>query len=323
MKAAIYTKYGSPDVIKIVDLPMPEPKANEVCIRVHGASVTAGDCELRRFELTFPFQFFLGFMIGWGRPKKALGLEVAGVIDSVGKDVSRFNIGDEVYGTTGFHNGAYAEYTCLPESASIALKPKNIDFHVASAAPTGAYNAYHFLRLAKPRKGEKLLVYGATGSIGTMAVQLARYFGAEVTAVCNTENFEWVKELGASHCIDYTMEDFSDRPERYDCIFEAVGKYPFRKGIKALNPKGRYIVANPKWSDALSMMRTGLFSSQKVIMQFAKEDPSDLEKITGLIESGDLTVVMDRVYSLDELSEAQRYVELGQKKGNVGIKVIE
>ena len=318
MKAVICTKYGPPEVLQIRDVAKPVPKDNEILVKVKATTVTAADFRVRSF--TVPPVFWLPgrFILGMTKPKKdILGVELSGEIESVGKNVTRFKKGDQVFAATLNGFGGYAEYKCLPEDGPIALKPANITLEEAAAIPIGARAALHHLKKGNIKNGQKVLIYGASGSVGTYAVQLAKYFGAEVTGVCSKANLDLVKSLGADKVIDYADGDFTKKLEMYDMIFLAVDKLPFAICNKALNKEGVYInITAPVKS--LEMM----LSKKKIIVgDNSPETAEDLNFLKGLVEAGTLKVVIDRSYTLDEIVEAHRYVDKGHKKGNVVVRV--
>lgn len=320
MKAVICTKYGPPDVLKLAEVEKPIPKDNEVLIRIYVATVTTGDVEIRKFKM--PKWLWIPARIGFGLrgPRtKILGQELAGEIETVGKDAKLFREGDQVFARTGFSLGAYAEYICLPEDGVITTKPTNMTYEEAAAIPMGGIEALHFLRQANIHSEQKVLINGASGSIGTVAVQLAKYFGAEVTGVCSTKNMDMLRSIGADHVIDYTKDDFTKSGETYDVIFDVIGKSPFSNSLKILKENGSYLLANPGLSQMIRGKWTSLRSDKKVIFGAAKGKSEDLIFLRELIETGKIKSVIDRSYTLDQIIEAHRYVDKGHKKGNVVI----
>ena len=304
MKAILTTKYGSPDVLEIREVDKPNPMKNEVLIKVKAIAVTSGDCRIRAFNT--PKWYFwvpMRLMLGIFKPRKPIqGLWFAGEIEKTGNEVNKFKIGQKVYARTlDLNFGANAEYVCLPENAIIGLKPSNITFEESVSIPFGGITALHFLKKATIRKGHKLLVYGASGSVGSSAVQLAKYFGAEVTAVCSTPNIEWVKNLGADKAIDYKKEDFIVCKERFDIVFDAVGFINHSISKKILKPNGQFV----------SVISSG----------HTKGGVKELNYLTELVEKGHLKPVIDKIYPFEQMVEAHRYVAKGHKKGNVAITV--
>ncbi|PAE44326.1 NAD(P)-dependent alcohol dehydrogenase [Bacillus sp. 7884-1] len=322
MKAIVYTKYGPPDVLQLKEIEKPIPKENEILVKIKATTVTVADIRSRGFIVPSAFWLPARITLGFKQPKKeVLGMELAGVVESVGKDVKRFKEGDQVFAAslTGF--GAYAEYKCLQEDGPVAIKPSNITYEEAAAIPIGARTALFFLRKADIQRGEKVLVYGASGSVGSYAVQLAKYFGAKVTGVCSTSNLALVKSLGADQVIDYTTEDFSSNSETYDVIFEAVNKSSFTNCMKLLKKDGTYINVTEPLPSA-RMLWTQLTTSKKLILsRNSPETAEALNFLKELVENGSVKVVIDRNYRFEEIVEAHRYVEQGHKKGNVVITV--
>jgi NADPH:quinone reductase-like Zn-dependent oxidoreductase len=322
MRAIVYKKYGPPEVLQLAEVEKPVPQDQEVLVKIHATTVTAGDCRVRSF--TIPPAFWLPARISLGvkSPKKPiLGLELAGEIESVGKDVKRFKKGDQVFAATLIDFGAYAEYKSLPEDAAIAIKPSNLTYEEAAALPIAARTALHYVRKANIRKGQNVLVYGASGSVGTYAVQLARYFGAQVTGVSSTANLELVKTLGAYKVIDYTKEDFSDSGETYDVIFEAVDKSSFSACMKALQDGGIYLNVTTPFP-SLQMIRTKVRTNKKIMLgENPPESAEDLTFLKELVEAGKLKPVIDRRYPMEQIVEAHRYVDTGHKRGNVVITI--
>ena len=322
MKAIVYKKYGPPEVLQLAEVEKPVPKDNEVLVKIHATTVTAGDCRARSFTVPPAFWLPARISLGFREPKKPiLGLEFAGEIESVGKDVKRFKKGDKVFAATLIGFGAYAQYISLPEDAAIAIKPSNLTYEEAAALPIAARTALHYVRKANIRKGQKMLVYGASGSVGTYAVQLARYFGAQVTGVSSAANLELVKTLGADKVIDYTKEDFSDSGETYDVIFEAVDKSSFSACIKALQDGGIYLNVTTPFP-SLQMIRTKMRTNKKIMLgENPPESAEDLTFLRELVEAGKLKPVIDRRYPMEQIVEAHRYVDTGHKRGNVVITI--
>ncbi|HEV3223808.1 MAG TPA: NAD(P)-dependent alcohol dehydrogenase [Puia sp.] len=294
----------------------PVPNNNEILIRIHATAVSSGDIRLRKAD-PFAVRFFFGLM----KPNKPiLGFSLAGEIEAIGKDVKLFKKGDPVFGTTGIKRiGTYAEYKCLPEKSVLAIKPKNLTYEEAAAIPFGGTTALYFLRKGNIRSGQKVLIYGASGAVGTAAVQLAKYFGAEVTGVCSTTNLELVKTLGADKIIDYTVADFTKNGETYDVIFDTIGKSSFSGCVRSLTKKGFLILASAGMSQMFKGLWTSMTSNKKVISGIINENAEDILFLKELIEEGMFKPVIDRSYPLEQIAEAHRYVEKGHKKGNVVI----
>lgn len=324
MKAIIYTAYGPPEVLQLSEVAKPTPKANEVLIKVHAATVTSGDVNMRGFTFV-PKGFgpLPRLMFGLRAPRKSiLGTEVAGEIEAVGKDVKLFQEGDPVFGIDSSVIGAYAEYVCRPEDGPLIEKPANITYEEAAAIPGGAGTALYFLRdKAEIKRGQKILVNGASGGVGTAAVQLAKYYGAEVTGVCSTTNLDLVKSLGADQVIDYTQEDFTQGSETYDIIYDTVGKTSFSSCQHILKDNGVYLDGPSGPGGFIRMGWTSLFGSKKVFAGTPVERKEELLFLKELVEAGKLKTVIDRCYPLEQTAEAHRYVDQGHKKGNVIITV--
>jgi NADPH:quinone reductase-like Zn-dependent oxidoreductase len=326
MRAVVTTKYGPPNVLEIREVEKPTPKDNEVLIKIYATTVTAGDCEMRSLDVPFGYQLVLRLGFGIRGPRKQIpGTELAGEIEAVGKDVKQFKVGDQVFGSAGMGFGANAEYICLPEKpgemeGGVAIKPANMTYEEAATVPFGGRDSLHFLRLGNIQSGQKLLINGAGGSIGTFAIQLAKHYGAEVTAVDSTAKLDMLRSLGADHVVDYTQEDFTQSGEVYDVIFDVIGKVSFSRAEKSIKPDGTYLLANPV-SQMAQALWTRMTSSTKVVMQTASGTIDDLVFLRELIEEGKLRTVIDRTYPLEQIVEAHRYVEKGGKLGNVVITV--
>jgi NADPH:quinone reductase-like Zn-dependent oxidoreductase len=321
MKAIIYEKYGAPEVLKMKEVEKPTPNDNEVLIRVHATSVTLYDCWVRSCTAPPGFGFLTRLSSGIRKPKQPiLGTEFAGEIEDIGKNVTLFNRGDQIFGFT-VNLGAYAEYICLPEEGALALKPKNMTYEEAAVVPQGALTALYFLRKANILKGQKILIFGASGGVGTFAVQLAKYYGAEVTGVASTQKLEMVKNLGADKVIDYKKEDFTKKGEIYDIIFDTIGKSPIKGSKRSLAKEGLYIHTTFGLLRLFRMLWLNLTSKKKAIIGVLEGKSEDLIFLKDLIETGKLTSVIDRSFPLELTAEAHRYVESGQKKGQVVINL--
>jgi 2-desacetyl-2-hydroxyethyl bacteriochlorophyllide A dehydrogenase len=322
MKAMVWTKYGSPDVLQLQEVKKPVPKDNEVLIKIFASTVTAGDCEMRSFK--FPIWFWLPLRLYFGiiKPRiKIQGQELAGEIEAVGAAVTQFKKGDSVFAPTQMNLGAHAEYICLPFKYAIASKPSNMSYEEAATIPTGGLNALHFLRKANVQRGQKVLINGAGGSIGTYAVQMAKSIGAEVTAVDSTRKLEMLRSIGADHVIDYTQEDFSKSGKTYDVIIDIVGERSFSRCVKSLKQNGICVMGNFRLSGIVRGLWTTMTSGKKVMPALASYKTEDLIYLKELIEAGKIKPVIDKRYPLEQMSEAHRYVEKGYKTGNVIITV--
>ena len=319
MRAILCTEYGSPDVLQLKEVEKPVPKDNEVLIRIHASTVAAGDIRLRSFTWAPWFWLPGRIMYGLIRPRKKIpGNELSGEIEDIGNDIEQFKKGDQIFGitwTTSF-GGANAEYICLPEN-EVAIKPVNMTFEEAAAVPIGCLTALVLLRKGKIQRGQQILIYGASGSVGTFAVQLAKYFGAEVTGICSTTNIEMVKSLGADNVIDYTKEDFTKSSQTYDVIFDTVMKTSFSTCKSSLAPSGVFITVD---FPLLTALWTSIIGSRKLVFGIANKI-EDLIFLRELIEAGKLKSIIDRCYPLEQTAEAHEYVETGHKKGNVVITI--
>lgn len=319
MKAMVYQKYGPPEVLQLREVAKPIPKDNEILVKIHASSVSSGDSRMRRAD-PFAARLFNGLT----RPKKVtiLGNEFSGIVENIGKHVKLFVQGDHVYGQNGIAMSTNAEYITIPENGPVAIKPANISWEEAAVIPFGASTALEFLKKGNISSGKKVLIYGASGSLGTAAIQLANHFGAEVTGICSTNNVKFIESLGAYKVFDYTREDFSADGQQYDIIFDTVGKSPFNKCLKSLKSDGFYLRAvHLSFFPIINGLWTNMTSKKKIVGGIVKERKENLDFLRELIESGKLKPVIDRSYPLERLAEAHSYVDKGHKKGNVAITV--
>jgi NADPH:quinone reductase-like Zn-dependent oxidoreductase len=322
MRAIVCTKYGPPDVLAMREVPKPVPAADEILIKVQATTVTVGDFRIRSFKVPLFVWLPVRLVFGIRKPRKSiLGIELAGEVEAVGKDVKRFRKGDRVFAATLRGFGAYAEYRCVPEDGPVAVKPANLTYEEAAAVPIGARTALHYLSQAGVRPGDEVLIYGASGSVGTYAVQLARHFGARVTAVCSTANVQWVKSLGADTVIDYTVEDFTRSGKAYDVVFDTVDKCSFAACMQALKKSGTYLNCTPQLPGP-RILWTKLTSKKRLVLGGSPpETAAALDVLRELFEAGKLKVIVDRRYTFEQMIDAHRYVDDGHKKGNVVVAV--
>ncbi len=322
MKAIVWTKYGSPDVLQLREVEKPIPKDNEVLVKVHATTVMIGDCELRGLKFPVMYQLPLRIILGFSKPTRVtiLGQELAGDIEAIGKDVTRFKKGDPVIAATLLRLSTYAEYVCLPDTYPV-LKPASVSYEDATTLPTGGIYALHLIREAFIQAGQKILIIGAGGTIGTYAIQIAKSFGVEVTAVDSSGKLELLRSIGADHVIDYKKDNYIRSSETYDAIIDVVGKSSYSGCIKSLKPNGRYVLGNPSLSGRLRGRWTTMTTDKKVFSENAEHRAEDYAFLLQLIEAGKLKPVIDRSYPLEQTAEAHRYVDTGQKKGNVVIIV--
>ena len=323
MKAIVYEKYGAPGVLKIKELDKPEPGDDEVLIKVYATEATKADCEMRSFNFQVKW-FWLPLRIAFGlvKPRKqVLGGYFSGEVVAVGKNVTKFNKGDQLFGSTQLRLGAYGEYLCLPASYTLALKPRNFSYEEAAAVPLGGMNALHFMRKANIRDGEKILVNGAGGSIGIFAVQIARELGAEVTVVDSAIKEKMLRHIGADHFIDYAQEDFSKSGKSYDVIFSVVANTSYSNYVNALKPAGRYLMANPRLSDMLNSVMTNWFTDKSATFSFAGEKEEELIALKDMIEEGKIKSIVDKIYAPEHAAEAHIRVETEQRLGSVVISM--
>lgn len=319
MRAIVFEHYGPPEVLQLRDVEKPIPNENEILIRIIATAVNSGDWRLRK-----PDPFLARLFTGLTKPtKKILGVVLSGEVEAIGKNVTRFKIGDHVFGSTGMSLGAYAEYKCLPENTLLAMKPTNITHIEAATIPFGGTTALYFLKKADITRGQTVLIYGASGAVGTAAVQLAKYFGAEVTGVCSSANVDMIQSLGADFVIDYTKDDFTKNGKTYDVIFDTVGKLSYANTLKSLHRKGTLILGAAGLSQMLQALWTSLTSSKRAFSGPISEKAEDVNFLREMIEAGKMKAVIDRTYPLEQMVDAHRYVEAGHKKGNVAIRVQE
>lgn len=317
MKSVVCTEYGSPEVLQIQQTNIPQPKDHEILLKIHATSTTSGDARIRRAD-----PFIIRLIFGFKKPKNAiLGVVVAGEVKAVGKAVTKFKVGDQIFGSTGMQFGAYAEYATISEDGTLAIKPQQLTYEEAAAIPFGALAALHFLKKANLQAGQKVLIYGASGAVGTAAIQIAKSFGVEVTAVCSSRNFELVKSLGADEVIDYTKEDFSKKHKKYDVVLEAVGKSAIAQGLNALQPKGKLLLVSASFGQMFYALFAAMMSSKKIIMGVDEENAVAMEFLHQLLMKGQLQPVIDRSYPLEKVVDAHRYVDAGRKKGNVVLTI--
>lgn len=322
MQAIVFTRYGSPDVLQIQQLPIPSPGADQILIRIHATTVTAGDRRVRSLDMPRGFGLIARLVFGVFRPRQTiLGSELAGEVVAVGNQVSRFKPGDLVFAFNGARMACHAQYTCMPETGAIAIKPAGLSFDEAAALSFGGTTALDFFRRAKLQSGDKVLINGASGAVGTAAVQLAKHLGAEVTGVCSGANLALVQSLGADHVIDYTRQDFTDNGQRYDVIVDIVGTAPFSRCKHSLTPSGRLLLVLASLSQMLAIPWQMLGSDRKIIAGPAAERAEDLQLLARLAETGEFKPVIDRRYPFEQIAAAHRYVDSGRKRGNVVIQV--
>jgi NADPH:quinone reductase-like Zn-dependent oxidoreductase len=316
MKAVVYKRYGPPEVLELKEIAKPTPKHNEVLIRTFSTTVTAGDCRVRSLRMPVGFGIIARLALGvWGPRQPILGSELAGKIESVGDDVTKFKVGDQVFAFTGARLGCHAEYKCMPEDGAVALKPANLTFDEAAAMSSGGTTALDFFRRAKIQAGEKVLVNGASGSVGTAAVQLARHFGADVTGVCGTANIDLVRSLGANRVIDYTKQDFTESGETYDIIVDTAGTAPFSRSKASLKEKGRLLLVLSGLPDVLGVPWVSMTTTKKVVAGPAAWLAEDLPFLAKLAEAGEFKILIDRCYPFEQITEAHRYVDTGARRG--------
>jgi NADPH:quinone reductase-like Zn-dependent oxidoreductase len=323
MKAIVYERYGPPEVLQIKEVEKPVPKPNEVLVKIYATTVTAGDWRVRSLDVPFGFGFISRLVLGVSKPRQPiLGSELAGKIEAVGKDVKNFKVGDQVFAFSGMGMGCHAEYKCVPDDGPVVLKPANLTYDEAAALSFGGTTALDFFRRGKLQSGEKVLINGASGAVGTAAVQLAKHFGANVTGVCSSANVELVRSLGANRVIDYSKEDFTQNGETYDVIVDTAGTAPFNRSNGSLKERGRLLQILGSLPDILRVPWVAMTSSKKVIAGSAGERAEDLRFLARLAEAGKFKPVIDRRYPFEQIAKAHGYVDTGRKRGNVIINVV-
>lgn len=323
MKAVVYEKYGPPEVLQLKEIEKPTPKPNEVLIKIHATTVTSGDWRVRSLTVPTGFSLIMRLVFGVSRPKQPiLGTELAGVVESMGNEVKKFKVGDDVFAFSDAAMGCHAEYKCMPEAGALAKKPSNLSFDEAAALSFGGTTALDFFKRGKLRSGESVLIVGASGGVGTAAVQLAKHYGAKVTAVCSTANIALVRSLGADDVIDYTQEDFTKNGVTYDVIVDTVGTAPFSRSKMSLKEGGRLLMVLAGLPDMLWIPWVSMTSSKKLIAGPATARAEDLRFLAGLAEAGEFKPVIDRRFPLEQIVEAHRQVDAGHKKGNVVVTLV-
>lgn len=317
MKAAVYEQYGRPEVLRITQVETPQPDENEVLVRIHATAVNSGDVRMRKAD-----PFAMRFVFGLIKPRvHILGGVFSGRVEAVGKKVTRYQPGDEVFGSTDMKFGAYAEYKSFPQDGAFAIKPKILSYTEAAVIPFGGSTALYFLRKANIKPGQKVLIYGASGAVGTAAVQLAKSFGAEVTGVCSTGNISLVKSLGADHVFDYTVPNWMDQSGTYDVIYDTVNKMSVRRSLRKLKSKGTLILGSAMLSEMISGAVLGRWFGNKVVFGVTKQTADDIRYLADLVERGQMKPVMDKTYAIEDIAAAHAYVDMGHKKGNIAIAV--
>lgn len=322
MRAILYNDYGPPQVLHLRSIPIPKPSDNEVLIKVVATTVTSADCRVRSLTVPRGFKLFIRLIFGWSKPRqKILGTELSGIIVEVGKNVKAFKIGDQVFGFSDQNMGCYVEYKCFPENATLALKPAKLPLPQSAALSFGGTTALHFLKRGHLKPGEEVLIHGASGSVGTASIQLAKHFGAKVTGVCSSSNIQLISELGADHVIDYSKLDFTKNGKTYDIILDTVGTVTFAKAKTSLKKGGRLLSIAADLPEMLKIPLVSLFSDKKVIAGPAVSSSDDLKSLASLVDSDKYRPIIDRYFSIEQIVEAHHYVDRGHKRGNVVVSI--